>query len=71
MAQKIVDVIHEYVFFNKKIILLLVSHNPEEISKICDRVILLKQGEIISDISLKGDYPQKLQQIESMVQSDV
>ncbi|WP_338966563.1 MULTISPECIES: ABC transporter ATP-binding protein [unclassified Spiroplasma] len=33
----------------KKINLLIVSHTPEEVELLCDRVLLLKDGEIYSD----------------------
>ncbi|BET38030.1 hypothetical protein [Spiroplasma ixodetis] len=33
----------------KKINLLIVSHTPEEVELLCDRVVILKNGEIYQD----------------------
>jgi ABC-2 type transport system ATP-binding protein len=48
----------------------LVSHNPEEIAKVCTRVIQLKNGKIINDIYLEGTEKQKLSLIEKMAVSE-
>ncbi|WP_342253206.1 hypothetical protein [Spiroplasma endosymbiont of Zeiraphera isertana] len=36
----------------KKINLLIVSHTPEEVELLCDRVVILKNGEIYQDQSI-------------------
>ncbi|WP_303662094.1 ATP-binding cassette domain-containing protein [Williamsoniiplasma luminosum] len=68
---KIIDIIYEYVFQNKNITLLLVSHNPEEIAKICERILILEKGQIIQDIKLLGNYEDKIKQIEQLVRKNV
>jgi len=67
---KIIDVINEEVAKREGNTLLLVSHNPDEIAKVCTRVIQLKHGKIINDIYLKGTEKQKLSLIEKMAVSD-
>ncbi|QBQ07283.1 ABC transporter ATP-binding protein [Spiroplasma gladiatoris] len=38
---------------NNDLTLLIVSHIPEEVEDLCDRVVLLKDGEVFEDISIK------------------
>ncbi|WP_342259248.1 ATP-binding cassette domain-containing protein [Spiroplasma endosymbiont of Dioctria linearis] len=40
---KIINIIYNYVYQNNEINLLLVSHNPEEVAKICNRVIFFRK----------------------------
>ncbi|PPE04172.1 ATP-binding cassette domain-containing protein [Williamsoniiplasma lucivorax] len=68
---KIIDIIHNYTSIHPEINVLLISHNPEEIAKICERVIVLKNGEIIQDIELVGTYQNKLKQIKGLVIKNV
>ncbi len=68
---KIMSILYDYIYEKREVTLLLVSHNPEEIAKICERVIYLEKGEIIKDITLKGKYQEKLKQIEGMVKENV
>jgi len=67
---KIIDVINTEIGKREGNTLLLVSHNPEEIAKVCTRVIQLKNGKIINDIQLEGTEKQKLKLIEKMAVSE-
>ncbi|WP_339035025.1 AAA family ATPase [Spiroplasma endosymbiont of Cantharis rufa] len=68
---KIIDIIYNYVYQNNEINLLLVSHNPEEVAKICNRVIFLEKGKIIRDFKLEGRYQERVRILEEMVKEDV
>jgi ABC-type multidrug transport system ATPase subunit len=41
--------------------ILLISHDPEEIAALCDRVIILQDGGIFKDFAIKGDYQAKVE----------
>ncbi|AKX34097.1 ABC transporter ATP-binding protein [Spiroplasma litorale] len=49
---KIVLLIKDYIIKND-CTLIMVSHDIEEVSQLCDRVLLMSNGEIIKDLDLK------------------
>ncbi|AKU80178.1 ATP-binding cassette domain-containing protein [Spiroplasma turonicum] len=60
---KIIQEVAEYSNLRNPIIL-FVSHDISEISKICNRVIFLKKGLIINDIELTENYSTNLSLLE-------
>jgi ABC-type multidrug transport system ATPase subunit len=44
-----------------KATILLISHDPEEIGALCDRVIILKDTKIFKDFTLKGDAKERVE----------
>lgn len=52
MQVKLTKFFKEYIINNQKT-LLMTSHIPEEIENLCNRVILLENGTIISDLKIK------------------
>ncbi|AOG60978.1 ABC transporter ATP-binding protein [Spiroplasma helicoides] len=52
MQIKLIKFFKEYKK-NNKVALLIVSHIPEEVEELCDRVVILKSGEIYEDSDMK------------------
>mgnify|MGYP005982420453 CR=1 FL=1 len=58
--QKIFKILNQMSHENKATIL-LISHDPEEIGALCDRVIILKDTKIFKDFTLKGDAKERVE----------
>jgi ABC-2 type transport system ATP-binding protein len=58
--QKIFKILNQMSRENSATIL-LISHDPEEIAALCDRVIILQDGGIFKDFAIKGDYQAKVE----------
>ncbi|AOG60438.1 ABC transporter ATP-binding protein [Spiroplasma helicoides] len=64
--EKIHKIIIDYVKNNPTTVL-LVSHDVNEIAKICNRVILLDNGSIVNDLNLTDDFKKNLDILEKEV----
>ena len=53
VSKSITKFIQEYITLNDRT-MILVSHNPFEIEKLCNRIIAIKDGEIVYDKSTKS-----------------
>jgi ABC-2 type transport system ATP-binding protein len=51
-------------------IVLMISHDPEEIANLCDRVILIENTKIKKDFKLSGDFKNKVQTIREELRWD-
>ncbi|ASP28145.1 ABC transporter ATP-binding protein [Spiroplasma corruscae] len=51
MQIKLVNYFKKYKQKNK-VSLLIISHNPEEVEELCDRIIILKNGEVFEDCKI-------------------
>ncbi|QEH61720.1 ABC transporter ATP-binding protein [Spiroplasma chinense] len=62
---RIIEIIKQKIQ-NNDMNLLLISHNPEEIAHLCNRIVLLQDGSVFKDEKITGTYEEKIKQIKEV-----